>query len=149
MKSPVYRCTYQRDDNATLLVSCGAFPEVVTYGDDLEQASGHALGAIEEAIAARMSDGRPVPVSSSHEDSVGQDTFVVMLPQQTAQKVLLYALLREAGMTRAELARRLGWHREQVDRLFRLDHASRAGQLDAAFAALGREVEVAVIEKLS
>jgi hypothetical protein len=43
----------------------------------------------------------------------------------TALKVSLYRSLREAGLTRAELMRRLGWNRESVDRLFRLDHASR------------------------
>ncbi|MCO5159887.1 MAG: hypothetical protein M9939_02020 [Mesorhizobium sp.] len=43
-------------------------------------------------------------------------------------------------MTRAELARRLGWHREQVDRLFRLDHKSRLDQLESAFKALGETI---------
>jgi len=33
--------------------------------------------------------------------------------------------------------RDLGWHREQVDRLFRLDHNSRIDQLEEAFRALG------------
>lgn len=48
--------------------------------------------------------------------------------------------------TRAELARRLGWHREQVDRLFRLDHASRLDRLKATFKALHREMGVEIIE---
>jgi hypothetical protein len=38
-------------------------------------------------------------------------------------KASLYRALRESGITRAELMRRLGWNRESVDRLFRLDHA--------------------------
>ena len=62
----------------------------------------------------------------------------------TALKVSLYRSLREARLTRVELLRRLGWNRESVDRLFRLDHASRLGQLEAAFKALGRSVDVSI-----
>jgi antitoxin HicB len=40
--------------------------------------------------------------------------------------------------------RRLGWNRESVDHLFRLDHASRLDQLEAAFKALGRSVDVSI-----
>ena len=61
-----------------------------------------------------------------------------------ALKVSLYRSLREAGLTRAELMRRLGWNRESVDRLFRLDRASRLDQLEAAFKALGRSVDVSI-----
>ena len=55
----------------------------------------------------------------------------------TWAKVVLYATLRHRGMSRAELMRKLGLHREPVDRLFRLDHNSRLDQLEAAFIALG------------
>jgi antitoxin HicB len=62
----------------------------------------------------------------------------------TVLKLQLYWALSTAGITRAELARRLGWKRESVDRLFRLDHRSRLEQLEAAFAVLGRTVDVDV-----
>jgi antitoxin HicB len=58
----------------------------------------------------------------------------------------LYWALREEGITRAELARKLHWNRESVDRLFRLDHRSRLEQLEAAFTALGRTVDMKVRE---
>jgi antitoxin HicB len=57
-------------------------------------------------------------------------------------KAQFYIVLHEAGVTRAEFQRRLGWHREQVDRLFRLDHASRRDQIEAAFKALAREIDI-------
>ena len=47
-------------------------------------------------------------------------------------------------MNRAELARRLDWHRESVDRLFRLDHASRVDRIEAAFKVLQQDVDVRV-----
>jgi antitoxin HicB len=48
------------------------------------------------------------------------------------------------NITRAELARRLNWKRESVDRLFRLNHVTRLEQFVAAFRALGHRVEISV-----
>ena len=45
---------------------------------------------------------------------------------------------------KAELARRLGWHMPQVDRLFDLKHASKMEQLEAAAGVLGKRVLVEV-----
>jgi antitoxin HicB len=70
----------------------------------------------------------------------------VALPLMTSLKASLYRTLRESGITRAELMRRLGWNRESVDRLFRLDHASRLDQIEAAFKALGKSVALEVEE---
>jgi len=133
-----YRIKIELDDNGTLLVTCPALPEVTTFGDEESAAMRHAVGAIEEAIAARMAGGEDVP--EGHQ----RGPHLARLPALTVLKVELYRQLREAGMTRAELARRLGWKRESVDRLFRLDHASRLRQLEAAFAALGQAVSVSV-----
>jgi antitoxin HicB len=44
--------------------------------------------------------------------------------------------MRKRGVSKAELARRLHWHRHQVDRLFDFCHASQLDQIDAAFRAL-------------
>jgi antitoxin HicB len=68
------------------------------------------------------------------------------MPLLTDLKAELYTALQATGTSRAELARRLDWHREQVDRLFRLDHASRVDQIENAFEALHRNVDVRVRE---
>jgi antitoxin HicB len=46
----------------------------------------------------------------------------------------------EKGMKKAELARRLGWHMPQVDRLFDLKHASNIEQIEAAAGVLDKRV---------
>jgi antitoxin HicB len=126
------------DDNGTLLVTCPDLPEVTTFGEDAADAMRHARDAIEEALAARIAEGREIPQPRSRSKSV------VSLPTQTALKVSLYRILRDQKITRAELSRRLHWRREQVDRLFRLGHATRLDQFDAAFRALGREVRLSI-----
>jgi antitoxin HicB len=127
-------------DDGTLLVTCPALPEVTTFGEDRADALSRAASAIEEALAARIADSQDLPLGTKGEPSV-------RLPVQTEIKVQLYRTLRQAGTSRAELARRLKWNRESVDRLFRLDHNSRLEQLEAAFHALKRDLDVRVRER--
>lgn len=139
-----YPIRRERDDNGTWLVTAPDFPEVTTFGDTVEDALAHARDAIEEAIAARIHDGMNLPAPL--ESPPGATDFVE-LPAMTALKARLHTTTRELGITRAELARRLGWHREQVDRLFRIDHRSQLGQLEAAFRAIGMRLEIGVARR--
>jgi antitoxin HicB len=134
----------EQDTNGTLVATSKAFPELTSFGDDVEDIRRHAIGALEEVIAARIGNGERLPRPAS-EAAIRKHKGVAMkLPLMTALKASLYKALLESGATRAELARRLGWHREQVDRLFRIDHHSRMDRIEAAFQALGRDVDVHV-----
>jgi antitoxin HicB len=124
------------DDNGTILVTCPDLPEVATFGDDQPDALGYAVGAIEEALAARMSDRQDIPLPT------GDKEPLVRLSMQTGLKVMLYVAMRETGVNKAELARRMGIARQHADRLLNLNHASRLDALDAAFRVLGKEVMV-------
>ena len=72
-----YPIKLEPDDNGTLLVTCPALPEVTTFGEDEADAIEHARDAIEEAITARIADGRePInrlafPVQAPHKFSSG------------------------------------------------------------------------------
>ncbi|WP_158808854.1 type II toxin-antitoxin system HicB family antitoxin [Beijerinckia sp. L45] len=134
-----YRLKLEPDDNGTVLVTSPDFP-VVTYGVDEASALRHASEAIELLLASMIEARGNIPPSSVDH---GASAFV-RLPLQTTLKVELYRTLRAAGLSRADLQRRLGWQRESIDRLFRLDHNSKIEQLDAAFRALGKTVAVDV-----
>ncbi|PZR37193.1 type II toxin-antitoxin system HicB family antitoxin [Caulobacter segnis] len=138
----VYPITLTSDDNDTFMVTSSAFPELATFGESEAAAKAQAVEAILEAIAARMSGGEDVPAPGDHARRDGGATVAV--PLNVEAKVWLYRCLIAAGINRAELARRLGWHRPQVDRLFDLDHQSKNEQLEAAFAALGYQVGLTV-----
>jgi antitoxin HicB len=141
-----YRIDTEPDDNGTVVVTCPAFPELTTFAEPEEGAIlRHASDAVEEAIAARIHDGDPVPRPDADRGRRGQ--LWVKLPLLTALKAELYTALRDSSMTRAELARRLDWHRQQVDRLFNLDHASRLDQIEAAFQALRRDIDVRILKQ--
>jgi len=134
-----YRIELTPDDNATFLVTCPKLPMVATFGETEEDARAHAVDAIETVLASMIDDGEDIPRPDFEPDSG------VRLPLLTALKVELYWALRESKRTRADLARALGWQRESVDRLFRLDHRSRLEQIEAAFAALGFFIAINVV----
>jgi antitoxin HicB len=131
-----YLIKLEPDDNGTFLVTCPALPEVTTFGDTEREALEHARDAIAEALAARIADGRDIPIQGP------RGKPLATLSTLEALKVELYLALRREGISRAELGRRLQWKRESVDRLFRLSHASRLDQMDAAFGAINRTLEI-------
>ena len=138
----IYPLKVEKDDNGTWLITCPDIPEVTTFAEREDEIERRALDAIEEALAARISDSNDVPAP--------RQTFHgrhgVRLPLLTALKVNLYRTLRASKEvpTRAELARRMKKPREQVDRLFRLDHHSRTDQIESAFRALRKKIDIKV-----
>ena len=123
------------DDDDTVLATSPDFPELTTFGDDRDEAMARAVHALEEAIAARIHDGKAIPSPSR-----GADYAIV--PTLTAVKVMLYQGMMDQGIGKAELARRLGWHLPQVDRVLDVQHRSRLDQMDAALGAIGRQLYV-------
>ena len=53
-------------------------------------------------------------------------------------------MFRASGIKKAELARRLGIPKTTVDRLFDLDNHSRLDHIEAAFAALGKQIALEI-----
>ena len=70
---------------------------------------------------------------------------MAVLPPLVAAKLALYEAMRAEGISRSEVARRLGLQENAVRRLFDLDHRSHIDQLDRALAALGKRLEVRVL----
>jgi antitoxin HicB len=57
-------------------------------------------------------------------------------------KFQIYRLMKSKRIRKADLARKLGWHMPQVDRLLDIRHASKLDQIEAAARVLGKEVRV-------
>ena len=130
------------DDDGTVLATSPDFPELTTFGNDHQEAMARAVHALEEAIAARIHDQRDIPHPS-------QGAAYAVLPTLTSVKMMLYQGMREQGVGKAELARRLGWHLPQVDRVLDIRHQSRLDQVDAALGAIGRRLNVTATAALS
>jgi antitoxin HicB len=127
-------------DGGTVLVSFIDVPEAITFGADEDEALLQAVDALETALSFYVEARKPLPVASKPRR--GQRT--VRPSALEGAKLGVYQAMTEQGIKKAELARRLGWHMPQVDRLFDLRHASRLDQIEAAARALGRHLEVRV-----
>ncbi|MFQ5692268.1 MAG: type II toxin-antitoxin system HicB family antitoxin [Nitrospinota bacterium] len=131
-----YPVKLKEDDNGTFLVTSPDFPELTTFGETEEEAIRHAVGAFEEAIAARIADREDIPEPGR------RGRAWVSLPLKTELTVALYRAMRQKGIRKTALAKRLSWHLPQVDRLLDPGHQSRLDQMEAAFSAIGFDVKI-------
>jgi len=127
-------------DGDTVLVTFADVPQALTFGADEDEALLQAVDALETALSFYVEARKPLPVASKAKR--GQRT--VRPSALEGAKLGVYQAMTEQGIKKAELARRLGWHMPQVDRLFDLRHASRLDQIEAAARVLGRHLEVRI-----
>lgn len=135
-----YPVTLKKDGD-TFLVTAPDFPEVGTFGMDKADGLIRAADAIATAIQGRISDREKIPKPSQAK----RGQAYVVLSSLIAAKLALYGLMIKTGTRKADLARKLGIHAPQVDRLLDLDHDSRLDQIDNAVRALGKELEIRIV----
>lgn len=122
-----------------LLITCPLLPEVsVTCADDDDtDIVSPVREAIWAAFATRIADRRAIALPSE------EPTLFVSFPPITVLKIELHNAMVATGMRKAHLRRLLGDVQPMiVDRLLDIDHASRLVQLEAALAAMGREIVI-------
>ena len=141
-----YPVKLSKDTNGTILVDVPDIPEAHSFpaktGPRLPM---RAVDAIETALMLYIEDRRDIPVPG-------------VTHAHAAKTVTLLAALTDAkiGLYRATCARKRSakrsWrggsncHLPQIDRLLDLAHDSRLDQLEAALAALGKRLTVAIEE---
>ncbi len=124
-------------DEGSVLVTFVDVPEAITFGADEDEALLHAIDALETGLSFYVGTRKALPIPSKAKR--GQQT--VRPSALECAKLGVYKAMTEQGIKKSELARRLGWHMPQVDRLFDLRHASKLDQIEAAAIVLGRHVE--------
>ncbi|HUC62626.1 MAG TPA: type II toxin-antitoxin system HicB family antitoxin [Alphaproteobacteria bacterium] len=120
------------------VVSFRDVPEAITQGDDEAEALSEGVDALDEAIAARIKHGDDIPPPSP----VKHGERLVAVPALTAAQAVLYLAMREQGVTKSELARRLGTTPREAARLTDPRHPSKIARIEAALAVLGHALEV-------
>ncbi len=125
-------------DEGTVMVTFADVPEAITFGLDEDEALLQAVDALESALTFYIEDRKPLPTPSKPKK--GQKT--VRPSALECGKLGVYQAMTEQGIKKSELARRLGWHMPQIDRLFDLRHASKLDQIEAAASVLGKHVKL-------
>jgi antitoxin HicB len=134
----VYPVTLTKDSNGSVLVRFPDVPEAITHGRTREEALAHAVDALLTAFDAYMKDRRDIPAPSVVKGAA------VRVPTLDASKISLYQAMRECKVTKSELGRRLNWHLPQVDRVLQVRHGSQLEQIEAAFSAVGKTIDIVV-----
>src|SRR3990172_1972360 len=133
------RCTRERRHGG-YVITFRDLPEAIPQADSLADCVEEAAGALEAAIEGRIMDRLAIPMPSR----ARRGERLVPLPVETALKAALYLAMRERGVTRVELARRLGIDEKEARRMLDPYHATKAERLERALAALGRHAEVRI-----
>ncbi|MBC3211388.1 type II toxin-antitoxin system HicB family antitoxin [Serratia fonticola] len=125
-------------DSGGYVVSFPDIPEALTQGDTREEALAMALDALITAFDFYFEDNQSIPLPSE----VTGD--YVEVPLSVASKVLMLNALIESGLTRVELADRIGIKKQEVNRLINLQHSTKIDAIQRAMNALGKQLDFSV-----
>jgi antitoxin HicB len=138
-----YPAKFDHDREAdAFIVSFPDVPEAHTQGDTVAEATAMAAEALELALTFYTDEWKDLPKASAPKRGM----HMIAVPVLSEAKFKLYSALRASGIRKVELARRLRCSPSQVDRLLDIQHKSKLDQLEAAFAALGKRLEIEVVE---
>jgi antitoxin HicB len=141
MRSLAYPAALTPDREAGgFTVTFPDLPEAITQGEDRLDALNQAADCLEEAIAGRVRRGDEIPTASKTKAS----QTVIFVPPLMAAKAALYLTMREAKMSNVKLAKQIGCDEKDVRRMLDPRHNSRITALQAALAALGKKIVLAV-----
>ena len=129
----------KRPEDSGFAVAFPDLPEALTWGASREAALASAVDCLEEALAARIKarEDLPPPSPARGRPTVAPGSLI-------GAKAALYLALKDSGVKRSELARRMGAQPSLVTRLLDPAHATKPDLFDAAFAALGKRLVVSV-----
>ena len=136
-----YQALFEPDPKGGFVVSFPDFDWGVTQGEDEAEANAMASDALAMVIAHYIDHNQPLPRPRVRR---GRRYRAVRLPALLAAKAELYSAFRQAGIPKAELARRLGIPRMNVDRLFDPKHRSRLDQIESALLAVGKRLTISL-----
>lgn len=142
MRSYVYRGEFERAARRGFVVSFPDVPEAITQGRDMADARAMAEEALGLALLSYSARGLPLPKPrASSKGSVP----VAVAPDVAAKLAVLESFVA-SGITKSELARRIGKDEKEVRRILDPRHPTKLPALTAALRALGKRLVVGVME---
>lgn len=120
------------------VVTCRDLRQLITQGDDTAHALAQAADAMDEVFASYILGGLPLPEPSKAK----RNEHWVSPPAETVAKAALYVALREAGMSKVELARRLGVDEKEIRRMLDPHYRSKLPRIARAVSLLGQRLVI-------
>ena len=133
-----YKAIVTPDPDGGFLIGFADVPEAITAGEDRREAMTNAREALGLALRGILKSGRNLPQPNATEG------VPVAVDANIAAKLAVVLAFRKAGISKSELARRLGKTENEARRILDPDHTSKIGLLQEALRVLGHEIVVTV-----
>jgi antitoxin HicB len=141
MRSFVYSALIEKGDRRGLVVSFPDVPEAITQGDDEKDALVMAEEALGLALLTYPERGLRLPRPKARRGLVP----IAVAPDVAAKLAVLEAF-GESGISKVELARRIGKDEKEVRRILDPKHPTKLPALTETLRALGKQLVIAVNE---
>lgn len=138
MKRFQYPVMLAAADEGGWVVTCRDLPPLVTQGQDEQDALAQAADAMDEVFATYMIDGLDFPEPSK----ARRRERLVAPPAETVAKAALYVAMREAGISKMQLAKQLGVDEKEVRRLLDPHYGSKLPRIAEAVSLLGQRLVI-------
>ena len=143
MKGYAYRALFEPGDRrGNIVVTFPDVPEVVTQGRGEADARAMAEEALGLVLLTYLQRGMPLPKPRAR----GRNLIEITVAPDVAAKLAVLEAFRAAGISKSELARRIGKNEKEVRRILDPKHATKLPALTAALRALGKRLVVGVVE---
>jgi antitoxin HicB len=143
MKAYAYRALFEPGDRrGNIVISFPDVPEAVTQGRDQAEARAMAEEALGLVLLAYLERGKPLPKPRAK----GRNLVDVAVAPDVAAKLAVLESFASAGISKSELARRIGKDEKEVRRILDPKHPTKLPALTAALRALGKRLVVGITE---
>lgn len=120
------------------VVTCRDLPQLITQGEDESDALAQAADAMDEVFATYMIQGLDFPEPSK----ARRRERLMAPPAGTEAKAALYVAMREAGISKVQLAKQLGVDEKEVRRLLDPHYGSKLPRIAEAIKLLGQRLVI-------
>jgi antitoxin HicB len=143
MRSYIYRALCKPGDRrGNIVVTFPDVPEVVTQGRGEADARAMAEEALGLGLLSYLARGKPLPKPRAK----GRNLVDIAVAPDVAAKLAVLESFAAAGISKSELARRIGKDEKEVRRILDPKHPTKLPALTAALGALGKRLVVGVME---
>jgi antitoxin HicB len=127
-------------DEGGYVVTCRDLPQLVTQGESEQDALDQASDAMDEVFATYLIQGIDFPSPSKPR----RHEHLISPPAETVAKAALHVAMRQAGISKIQLAKRLGVDEKEVRRLLDPHYGSKLPRIAKAISLLGQRLVIGV-----
>lgn len=143
MRAYVYRAEFEKGSRRGVVVSFPDVPEAITQGRDMADARAMAEEALGLALLTYLKRGMPLPKARAK----GRNLVEIAVAPDVAAKLAVLESFSVAGISKSELARRIGKDEKEVRRILDPRHPTKLPALTTTLRALGKRLVVGVMEE--